>query len=176
MNAKQPDDGGLWILVDESKSPEYVMAAVHVERSDVPSVRMLLRGFLLGGQSRLHMAKENRRRQRMLASFLLNSGLRIVLYQSSSRIRPRDAIVRRLALDAYDLGAVRLVIEEDVTTAVSDAKILYDVAHSGRGRPTLRYEHLPARSEPLLWLPDMAAWMWNSSKYRGPTPFEVIRA
>ena len=152
------------------------MAAVHVEPTDAALVRKQLRGLLLGGQSRLHMAKESRRRQRLLASFLLDSGLPVFLYRCSSQVRPRDAIVRRLAMDAYTFGAARLVLEQDATTSESDARIIYDVAHSGNRTPSLRYEHLPARSEPLLWLPDMAAWMWNSSKYRGPTPFEIVWA
>ena len=167
---------GLWILADESKDPAYVMAAVHVEQGDASALRKQLSGFRLGGQSRLHMAKENRRRQRMLANFLLDSGLHIVVYRGRSAVRPRDAIVRRLAKDAVRCGANRLVLEHDVTTAASDARILYEVSHRANREPCLQYEHLAARSEPLLWLPDMAAWMWNSSKYGGPYPFEVVDA
>ena len=110
MSAGRPGARELWLFADESKDPAYVMAAVHVEPTDAASVRKQLRGLLLGGQSRLHMAKESRRRQRLLASFLLDSGLPVFLYRCSSQVRPRDAIVRRLAMDAY--RAVQLVDDD----------------------------------------------------------------
>ena len=43
----------------------------------------------------------------------------------------------------------------------SDQAVLYAAAHDAAASDRLTYEHMPARSEPLLWAADAAAWCWS---------------
>lgn len=159
------------VYVDESKDPTYVLAAVYVAPSRAAGVRRLLGGELVGGQSRIHMAHENRRRQTRLASMLLNEDLPIFIYSARARRHPRDALVWQLGCDAWRYRASLVTLELDTTTVRADKQTLEALRRQRVRDQFFQYRHLGPREEPLLWLPDIAAWMWNSRKYRSPLPF-----
>jgi hypothetical protein len=63
-----------------------------------------------------------------------------------------------------DLAAAngqRLVLEQDDSLVRSDQAVLYAAVRDVGASQRLTYEHVPARSEPLLWVADAAAWCWS---------------
>lgn len=52
-----------------------------------------------------------------------------------------------------------LVLERDDSVFELDRKVLYRAVRQSEGGD-LRYEHLRAREEPLLVIPDAIAWCW----------------
>ena len=62
--------------------------------------------------------------------------------------------------DLAAVGGQRLVFEQDDSLVRSDQTVLYAAVRQAEVSGRLTYEHLPARSEPLLWVADAAAWCW----------------
>ncbi len=60
-------------------------------------------------------------------------------------------------------GDTRLVIEQDDSLVSHDNQCLLEATRAARLRESLHYEHLRAHVEPLLALPDVAAWCWVRS-------------
>jgi len=50
------------------------------------------------------------------------------------------------------------VLEQDDSLVRSDQAVLYAAVRDASASGTLTYEHVPARTEPLLWVADAAAW------------------
>lgn len=162
------------VYVDESKHPAYVIAAVYVAAGDSDSMRKQLRQLLQPGQSRLHMSKESHRRQRELAQFLVGHGLHIRLYRGGVGRPQRDEQVARMAADAIQLGASTLVLESAQGVDAADRSTIGSVVSRYESHVELAYHHEVPQAEPLLWLADMAAWMWNSRKYPRKLDFTVV--
>lgn len=53
------------------------------------------------------------------------------------------------------------MLEQDDSLVRSDQAVLYAAVRDAAASDRLTYEHVPARSEPLLWLADAAAWCWS---------------
>lgn len=49
------------------------------------------------------------------------------------------------------------MVEQDGSALRSDREVLFRAVGKHEVRDALVYEHLPARSEPLRWIPDAAA-------------------
>jgi len=71
--------------------------------------------------------------------------------------RGKRACAKLIAVFAAE-GGHRLVIEQDDSLLERDRSVLYHGVRRAGVADSLTYEHLPARSEPLLWLADTAAW------------------
>jgi hypothetical protein len=56
-------------------------------------------------------------------------------------------------------------VGQDESLLKHDQSVLYAAVRGAGVAGSLAYEHLPARSEPLLWIADAAAWCWT----RGPS-------
>jgi hypothetical protein len=72
----------------------------------------------------------------------------------------RGACLQRLALDLARDGGTRLVIERE-DPVLKDLSVLFSAVDKAGVGDALTYEHVRARSEPLLWIPDAAAWCWT---------------
>jgi len=73
----------------------------------------------------------------------------------------RAECLRHIIGDLAGAGAQRLVIEQDDSLLKHDQAVLYAAVRRAEVAGSLIYEHLPARSEPLLWIADAAAWCWT---------------
>lgn len=57
----------------------------------------------------------------------------------------------------------------------SDQAALYAAVRDAAAADRLTYEHLPARSEPLLWVADTAAWCWSRGGVWPGRPQPIVR-
>jgi hypothetical protein len=53
---------------------------------------------------------------------------------------------------------------KDDSLVKHDQAVLFRAVRDAGVADTLAYEHLPARSEPLLWIADAAAWCWSHDR------------
>ena len=151
------------VFVDETKAHGLLIAAARVQPRQLAPTRTLLRGLLLARQERLHFTKENKARQGQIAAALCRSGVVVDLYDARTIADQRLArrlVLERLVADCAAAGAHRLVLEQDDSLLASDRRTLRAAVHAAGVVDELVYEHLPPRSEPLLWIADAVAWCW----------------
>jgi len=157
-------------FVDESKQHGLLVAAAVFQPRDLAPARTALRRLCLPGQARLHFTKERDDRRRQILSTIMDLGVAIDLYDATAITNPqqaRAACLRALVQDLAAAGGRRLVLEQDDSLVRSDQAVLYAAVRDNAAGDQLTYEHLPARSEPLLWVADAAAWCWSRG---GPWP------
>jgi len=152
------------VFVDETKARDYLLVAGVVMRADLAAVRRIMRGLVLPGQRRLHMAKERDQRRRKIVEAIVASGVTARIYDGGrgrrSELAAREACLRAVVADAADSSARMLVLERDDSLLWWDQQQLIDITREVGCRHTLRYEHRRAREEPLLAIPDAIAWCW----------------
>ncbi len=152
------------VFVDETKANGLLVAAARVQPRQLAPTRTLLRGLLLARQERLHFTKEGKARQGQIAAALCRTGVVVDLYDARTVTDQRAArrlVLERLVTDLAVAGAHRLVLEQDDSLLASDRRILRAAVHAAGVADELVYEHLPPRSEPLLWIADAVAWCWT---------------
>jgi len=151
-------------FVDESKRHGLLIAAAVVQPRDLAPARTALRQLCLPGQSRLHFTKERDDRRRQILTAILTLDVVIDLYDATgirNQQQARAACLRALVQDLAAAGGQRLVLEQDDSLVRSDQAVLYAAVRDAAVDERLTYEHVPARSEPLLWVADAAAWCWS---------------
>jgi hypothetical protein len=114
-------------------------------------------------QRRLHFtAESDGRRGAILTALTTVAGRCVTVYEVAGRRdrEARDIALARLVDDAAKAGAARLVIERDEPAAASDRRVIRERAALAGCLDTLRYVHEAASAEPLLAIPDAAAWCW----------------
>lgn len=152
------------VFVDESKRHGLLVAAAVIQPRDLAPSRTALRRLCLPGQARLHFTKERDDRRRQILAAILALDIVVDLYDAT-RVRnqqqARAACLNALVQDLAESGGQRLVFEQDDSLMRSDQQVLYAAVHATAVSDRLTYEHLPARSEPLLWVADAAAWCWS---------------
>ena len=155
-------------FVDETKVNGLLLVAAVVAPRDLALARTMMRGLCLPGQARLHFTKERPRRRGEIAAAICRTGAGLHIYDASAITDPkkaREACLRQLVADLATIGGQRLVIEQDESLLKHDQAVLYAAVRRAGVAGSLAYEHLPVRSEPLLWIADAAAWCWT----HGPT-------
>ncbi len=161
-------------FLDETKRGGLLMVAAVVAPRALGRTRTVMRELCLPGQSRLHFTKESNGRRGLIATAVRNSDIAIDVYDATAVTNEREArraCLHRIVLDLATHGAHRLVIEQDDSLLEHDRRVLRRAVAAAGAVDSLAYEHLPARSEPLLWIADAAAWCWT----HGPTWQERIR-
>lgn len=151
------------IFVDETKDRGYLIAAAVLVPRDLVPARTTLRQLLLRGQRRLHFKKESDSRRRTILSTMITLGATVTIYDASALSgegEARAACLEATVADAADLGAHRLVLEQDDSWLAADRKLLYQQVRKTGCAQTLAYEHMRSFEESLLWIPDAAAWCW----------------
>jgi len=150
-------------FVDESKRHGLLVAAAVVQPRDLAPARTALRRLCLPGQSRLHFTKERDDRRRQILTAILSLGVVVDLYDAGicNQQQARAACLRAVVQDLAAAGAQRLVLEQDDSLVRSDQAVLYAAVRDASASDRLTYEHVPARTEPLLWVADAAAWCWS---------------
>lgn len=155
-------------FVDETQVNGLLVVAAVVAPRDLARARTTMRGLCLPGQARLHFTKERPRRRGEIAAAICRTGATLHIYDASTvkdSKKARETCLRQLVADLAAAGAQRLVIEQDESLLKHDQSVLYAAVRRAGVAGSLAYEHLPARSEPLLWIADAAAWCWT----HGPT-------
>jgi hypothetical protein len=151
-------------FVDETKTSGLLIAAAVLAPRDLARARAQLRALCLPGQSRLHFVKERPSRRRDIATAVCRSGAALDIHDASAirdQRAAREACLRDLVTVLAADGAHRLVLEQDDSLLENDQVVLYDAVRRAGVTDRLKYEHVPARSESLLWIADAAAWCWT---------------
>ncbi len=154
----------LHAFVDETKASGLLLVAAVLAPRDLASARTRMRAMCLPGQTRLHFAKERPSRRGEIAAAACRSGAAFDVYDATAiadQLEAREACLRKLVAVLAAEDGHRLVIEQDDSLLERDRAVLYDQVRRAGVADSLTYEHLPARSEPLLWLADTAAWCWT---------------
>ena len=116
------------------------------------------------GQSRIHFKKESPARRRHIVKVLITLPVRLDVYDATSVRDVRQArfeCLTRIVADLASRQAHRLVVEQDDSLIDADRRVLFRAVHAAGAADRLAYVHMKARSEPLLWIPDAAAWCWT---------------
>ena len=150
--------------MDESKRGSYVVVAAVVVPGDLEDARRVLRGLLLPGQSALHFKNERDGRRRQLLTGICSLPVEAAVYVSDAKgqATARRACLEAVVADLAEEKAERPVLELSDGDLAADRRTLFDAGRKHAGTsPALRYDHLRAPAEPLLWVPDAVAWAWS---------------
>lgn len=152
------------VFVDETKNRNYLMVAAVAVPADLTQLRQTVKGLLLPGQRRIHMATESVRRKKIIADTIAGTGVRATIFDAGTshldERSARRACLREVVAHAAGLGASRLVLERDDSLLVHDKQWLVEITRELNCRDFLRYEHARAAQEQLLAVPDVIAWCW----------------
>jgi hypothetical protein len=151
--------------LDESfDKSRYVVAALGVEHGAVAVVRRQLRSCAPRGATRRHFYTESPNvKQKMLDTFRSLPGTEVLVWtetRTGSTVRRRARAIEGLVALLLARGLDRVVF--DHVHASQQREDRQTLARALRASPLGRavtYSHEPAQScEPMLWIPDAAAW------------------
>lgn len=148
-------------FLDETKQHGLVVVVAVIDDTHAVRARRLMRGLCLPGQTRVHFTKESDRRRRVITDTIAATAATATAYDATALPDPRAAraaCLRAAVADLAAVGVTRLVLERDDSILRADQALLYRAVRNTGQQDRLRYDHLPARSEPLLWIPDALAW------------------
>ena len=151
-------------FVDETKVRGLVVVSAVVHPRDLATARTTMRSLLLPRQSHLHFVKEKAARKGQIADAICGLPVQLDVYEvpgTKDQKQARRTCLAKVVEDLAGRGAHRLVVEQDDSALQSDREVLFRAVRKHGVPDALVYEHLPARSEPLLWIPDAAAWCWT---------------
>lgn len=155
------------LFLDESKQSGYVVAVAVVQPESLATLRKAVRALAMPGQSRVHFQRESPARRRQILAALVSLDVRVRLYVAAKGIgetESRKACLEAVVDDAAALGARMLVLERDNPRVAWDKQVLLERTRKAGCTESLRYQHSRGVTEPLLWLPDAAAWCWARGK------------
>jgi len=140
----------------------YVVAAALVPDDEAADVREAMRGLLAPRQVRFHWNKEHASARWRAVETVAALGLRIVAVATSpldhrKTERARRHCLLRLLWEVGQRGVVAVTFESRQKHDTSDRQVIAAGQRAGVVSPGLRYDFGLPRSEPLLWLPDIAA-------------------
>jgi hypothetical protein len=166
------------VYVDESERREYYLG-VTIVRGPVQPLRAALRRLQRPGQRRIHFVKERDSRRRELLSAMTELDLTARIYCSPRSVKEsREVCLTALIADIAPAGASLLVLESRESMNHHDVRVL-DAALRKHGSQTLRYRHLSAYEEPLLWVSDAVAWAMGAGgdwrRRAAPLIEEIVR-
>jgi hypothetical protein len=152
--------------VDESLKVSdglYILAAVIVADHDAPAHRDALRALLHGRQLRLHWRDESSTRRAQLtatAAALRHTGAIVIAaaMNPGRQERARRKCIQRLLPELASRGITQVVFERRHPTLDARDRAMITALQRQHALPAAMRTHWePATSEPLLWLPDIAA-------------------
>lgn len=146
--------------VDETKAKGLVVVAAVAEPRDLTAARKALGDLRLKGQERIHFKSERESRRKEICSVIVALPVHVHVYDASSlpERAGRTMALQMLVADLAALSATRLIIEQDDSLVRADRQTLYSATRGHRIEERLIYEHVRARHEPMLWIPDAVAW------------------
>ncbi|MFY2860459.1 hypothetical protein ACOJVU_11880 [Mycobacterium sp. THU-M104] len=146
-------------FVDESgRGARYYVCVAVVADGDVDSLRRLARSLCLPGQRRWHFVHERVSRRRQIVDALVSnaSTTALVFHGKGDETTVRAESFRRMVRLLLDRNVTRLVIESREGRDHLDRQVL--VGELREQSAGFGYDHMPAHSDPLLWVADAVAW------------------
>jgi hypothetical protein len=151
------------IYVDETKERDYVLVATVHLGAEANTLRKAMRGFVLRGQTRIHLAKESNSRRGAIVDAICAAGVTATIYDAgrnyASQLDARAACVQAIINDATADDQTLLVLEQDDSLLQWDKRFLYNAIHAAGLADALHDEHQRATNELLLTIPDAIAWL-----------------
>lgn len=150
------------VFVDETKERGLLLTAAAMLPGDLQTARKHMRGLVMPRQRRIHFFREGDARRKQILDVIIALAPVCTIYDSSRhrRRQQREICLRALVADLASSRAQMLVLERDDSILDLDRRLLYQQVHD-LNCPELRYQHLRAREEPLLTIPDAVAWCWQ---------------
>lgn len=153
------------IYCDESKEKGFLLAAVQIPCEAVTQVRGMVTALHLPRQVRLHFTSESpQRRKRIISAFASLGDVSSVIYDASGHRdgkAGRDAAITEMAARAARTPARRITLERDDSAVEQDMTIIRTQLTAAGVEDVVGVDHLQAREEPLLAIPDAIAWCWT---------------
>jgi predicted phosphatase len=150
------------VFVDESKKRGFLLVAAYVLSGDVQTTHKAMEALRLPHQGgRVHFKDERPVRKHQILDVIESRGVTADIYVGPQELReldPRRACLEQLVEELGRSNVKRLVIELDESLVRHDKRWLYTAIRSSGIE--LDYQHLRAREESLLWIPDAVAWCW----------------
>jgi len=155
------------LFIDESKEPNYVLAATLIRDADAPRLRKLLQAECRPKQRSIHFKKEDQARRKQLLAVYERHELQTFTFRSSlkNQREAREVCFERLINHALTLGVTRLVIEKDDSIFRADEKIIARLIKEQGALGKIGFEHFYRHEEPILWVPDSIAWCENKGGF-----------
>jgi hypothetical protein len=154
------------IFVDESKADGFLLAAAPIPCSAVSRIRAEVTRLHLPRQVRLHFTTESpQRRKQIIGAFASLGDISAIVYDASGFGKDgkagRDAAIARMAASAAMMPASRIILERDDSVVDQDSAIIKAQLVEAGVEHVVGVDHLRAREEPLLAIPDALAWCWT---------------
>lgn len=153
------------IYCDESKAGGFSLAAAHIRCNDVTRLRAEVDGLRLPRQVRLHFVSESPPRRKLILKTLAATGEISTVIYDARRIaddkEARAAAIARMTADAAAVRASRIVLEADDPAVVVDRVIINRELEKVGVQHSVGYDHLRAREETLLAIPDAVVWCFT---------------
>jgi hypothetical protein len=151
-------------FLDETKRDRYTVVVALIAPSEVDAARKAMRGLAL--QRRVHFHKESDGRRRQIVTAISALDVRVDVYTcgAGDDRTARAAILEVAVAELAAVGVTRLVLETDSSVLTHDRRVLSAAVRTAGASDRLRYVHLPAHQEPLLWIPDAVAWCWTKNR------------
>ncbi|WP_421083702.1 hypothetical protein [Rothia nasimurium] len=155
------------VFIDESKNKDYLLITTLMVHGDLSIARKKLRSLLLPGQERFHMKNERDSRRKELLSLIKTLNINVVIYRATtssprrSQVEARADVLRAFLSDSLNTSVRNVCLESDETMDARDRQVIAQFLHRHNAVHEIRYQHLPAKSEILLCIPDAVGWAWN---------------
>lgn len=152
------------VFVDESeRRGTYFLCASAVDPAEVAYTRRLMQSLVMPGERRIHAVKERPHRLKMICGRIRGTGVHVHIYVSKA---PSSTTARTRCLDAMTIdmtaqGASRLVVEMMDGFVHTDVNVINSARKRSGAVDRLRYDHVRAFEEPLLWISDCVAWAFG---------------
>jgi hypothetical protein len=151
--------------LDESfEKGRYIVAAFAVDHRSVVDVRQQLRSHAPKGASRRHFVNESQsERRKMLDTFRALPGTEVLVWvetRTGSTLRRRHRALEAAVGLLLPGGLDRIVLDHvHAHQQAQDRQTLGRALNATALGRRVAYSHEPAHStEPMLWVPDAAAW------------------
>jgi hypothetical protein len=160
---------------ESQRRSSYLFCAVAVPSDVSQGLRRQLRAVRNKGSSRIHMHDEMRAvRMRAIDVVAAQSALQILAVVTSTSLRrqstPRHHTLEALISSELAVGSNDVILERSSTAFDDVAFAAHLRRHSNQRIAHIRHEN--PEHEPLLWLPDIAAWtLGRTDGYRDRADF-----
>ncbi len=152
-----------WAFSDESERADRMMfGSVIVEAQHTYELRRELRGLLLPGQRRVHMAKEGSRRRRVVIDAVVGLELPVTVFElrrPSGLTRPDAcALLLDATLELVNKRGVRFWVLDNI----EESQMRRDELQLHGAGTKAVFDHRQSHEEPLLWVVDVVLWAYGA--------------
>ena len=152
-------------FVDECKLGGFTLAASSIPCRDITRLRVTVNGLRQPAQPRLHFTDESQQKRKTIITTLVDAGgINTVIYDARGFDEPsegHDAAVTRMAADQATVSVSRIVVEADDSVVAVEQVIIRQQLELVGVADIVGVDHLRAREEPLLAIPDAVVWCYT---------------